>query len=103
MKGDGVISSRNLRVVVCMVLVTAACASAACWWDIDFDDDGGITYSDFFLFADHFGSSEGSETWDPRFDLADDGKVDFQDFFVFADTWPRQSWVFQEGVCGDDY
>ncbi len=45
----------------------------------DFDGDGETGFSDFFLFADAFGSS------DPRFDLDGSGTVDFGDFFLLAD------------------
>ena len=45
----------------------------------DFDGDGEAGFSDFFLFADAFGSS------DPRFDLDGSGSVDFADFFLLAD------------------
>ena len=45
----------------------------------DFDGDGETGFSDFFLFADAFGSSEA------RFDLDGSGTVDFGDFFLLAD------------------
>ena len=45
----------------------------------DFDGDGAVGFSDFFLFADAFGGS------DPRFDLDGSGAVDFGDFFLLAD------------------
>ena len=45
----------------------------------DFDNDGEVGFSDFFLLAEHFGGS------DPRFDLDGNGSVDFTDFFLFAE------------------
>ena len=45
----------------------------------DFDEDGEVGFSDFFLFAEAFGGS------DPRFDLDASGSVDFADFFLFAE------------------
>ena len=45
----------------------------------DFDGDGATGFTDFFLFAEHFGSS------DARFDLNASGTVDFADFFLFAE------------------
>ncbi len=45
----------------------------------DFDGDGETGFSDFFLFADAFGSN------DSRFDLDGSGSVDFADFFLLAD------------------
>ncbi len=47
----------------------------------DFDGDGQVGFSDFFLFADAFGSQ------DSRFDLDGDGQVGFSDFFLFADAF----------------
>ena len=47
----------------------------------DFDGDGEVGFSDFFLFAEAFGGT------DPRFDLDDSGEVDFSDFFLFAESF----------------
>ncbi len=47
----------------------------------DFDGDGEVGFSDFFLFAEAFGGS------DPLFDLDDSGSVDFADFFLFAESF----------------
>ena len=53
----------------------------------DFTDDGMVDFSDFFLFADHFGGT------DIRYDLVSDGVVDFSDFFLFADTFGSEGQV----------
>jgi hypothetical protein len=53
----------------------------------DFSGDDQIDFEDFFLFADQFGTSTDSPTWDPAFDLAPNGAVDFDDFFAFADVF----------------
>ena len=45
----------------------------------DFDLDGEVDFSDFYLFAEAFGGS------DPRFDLDASGVVDLADFFLFAE------------------
>ena len=45
----------------------------------DFDGDGEVGFSDFFVFAEAFGGG------DPRFDLDGSGTVDFADFFLFAE------------------
>lgn len=44
----------------------------------DFNQDRIVDFSDFFLFAEAFGSR------DVRYDLSRDGRVDFEDFFLFA-------------------
>ena len=51
----------------------------------DFDGDGETGFSDFFLFADSFGSN------DPRFDLDGSGTVDFGDFFLLADFFGEKA------------
>lgn len=51
----------------------------------DFNDDGAVNFSDFFLFADAFGGS------DPAYDLTADGAVNFSDFFVFADAFGTEA------------
>jgi len=51
----------------------------------DFDDDGQVSFSDFFQFADAFGQPGVGDF--ARFDLDDDGQVSFGDFFIFADAF----------------
>ena len=51
----------------------------------DFNSDGEVDFSDFFLFADAFGQTDP----DPLYDLNSDGEVDFSDFFLFADFFSR--------------
>jgi len=50
----------------------------------DFTGDGNVDFSDFFLFADGFGTN------DPQTDIFQDGIVDFSDFFLFADSFGTQ-------------
>lgn len=57
----------------------------------DFDGNGAVDFSDFFLFADHFGQSEGEAGWDASYDLSGNGEVDFSDFFLFADNFGREA------------
>lgn len=51
----------------------------------DFSGDGIVDFSDFFAFADHFGTTAADAGWDPAFDFDGSGEVDFSDFFRFAD------------------
>ena len=55
----------------------------------DFNLDGAVNFDDFFLFADHFGTTPLSANWDPIYDLNQLGsstaRIDFDDFFLFAD------------------
>jgi|SaaInl4_150m_RNA_FD_contig_101_98338_length_6634_multi_13_in_0_out_0_1 hypothetical protein len=55
-----------------------------------FGADSRVDYDDFFIFADHFGLTAGSETFDAAFDLSPNNTVDFDDFFVFADNFGRE-------------
>lgn len=51
----------------------------------DFNGDGIVDFSDFFQFADYFGSSNAA------YDLNADGVVDFTDFFLFADNFGQEA------------
>jgi len=53
----------------------------------DFNGDGQVDFTDFFLFADAFGATDP----DPRFDLNRDSAVDFTDFFIFADAFGQSA------------
>jgi hypothetical protein len=55
-----------------------------------FGADARVDYDDFFIFADNFGLTAGSETFDSAFDLSPNNAVDFDDFFVFADNFGRE-------------
>ncbi|MSS72398.1 MAG: matrixin family metalloprotease [Candidatus Latescibacteria bacterium] len=57
----------------------------------DFDGDGLVDLSDFFLFAAAFGTSTGQSGFEPRFDLNRDNQIGFSDFFLFADLFGRRS------------
>lgn len=51
----------------------------------DFDLDGDVDFSDFFLFSDNFGQPN----FNPLTDLDADGAVTFSDFFLFSDNFGR--------------
>ena len=51
----------------------------------DFDGDGEVSFGDFFLFADGFGSAN------LALDLDGDGEVGFEDFFLFADSFGQRA------------
>lgn len=52
-------------------------------------EGSAVDFDDFFLFADHFGTKEEDEGFDPLFDIVIDGSVDFNDFFRFADDFGK--------------
>ena len=49
----------------------------------DFDGDGRVGFSDFFLFTDQFGQPVNSSN--SVFDLDGDSTIDVDDFFIFSD------------------
>ena len=60
----------------------------------DFNLDGVVNLTDFFLFADNFGATPadtGPELpiWDPVYDLDGDGQIDLDDFFRYADNFGK--------------
>ena len=56
----------------------------------DFDGDGKVEFSDFILFARHFGKCDGDTGHDPKYDLDNDGCVGFSDFIQFARCFGQQ-------------
>ena len=55
----------------------------------DFDEDGVVGFADFLQFAGKFGSQQGDETYEVRFDLDGDGSIGFPDFLIFAGNFGR--------------
>ncbi len=56
----------------------------------DFDGDLVIGFSDFLIFAAHFGKTSSDPEFDPRFDIDSDGIVGFSDFLAFASAFGKQ-------------
>ena len=50
----------------------------------DFDGDRRVGFSDFLIFAEHFGTRQGDGQYDAQFDLDGDGETGFSDFIAFA-------------------
>lgn len=73
--------------VIDRVRATASFSDAAAGPASDFSGDGAVDFSDFFLFADHFGFADGEAGYDSVYDLNASGEVDFSDFFIFADSF----------------
>ena len=55
----------------------------------DFDGDGHVSFSDFLAFVSHFGSRQGDEKYEARFDLDSDGAIEFSDFLIFISSFGR--------------
>ncbi len=56
----------------------------------DFDGDGTIGFGDFLIFAGAFGSRDGDEKYDARYDLSGDGEIGFSDFVIFAQNFGKE-------------
>ena len=53
----------------------------------DFDGDRRVGFTDFLIFAEHFGTRQGDGQYDARIDLNSDGAIGFTDFLIFAEAF----------------
>ena len=56
----------------------------------DFDGDGTVGISDFLLFVEQFGFSQGDVGYDARFDLDGDGVIGISDFLIFVNNFGKK-------------
>ena len=66
-----------------VVLETAAPPS------LDFDGSGIVDFSDFLMFVGAFGSEEGQDNYDAKYDLNSDGKIAFEDLLILTDSFGK--------------
>ena len=57
----------------------------------DFDGNGTVGFSDFLLFVDQFGLSQGDAGYDARFDLDGDGIIGISDFLIFVNAFGKEA------------
>ena len=57
----------------------------------DFDQNGVVDFPDFLLFVGKFGSKQGDEKYEDRFDLDGNGAIDFSDFLSFVNDFGKAS------------
>ncbi len=55
----------------------------------DFDESGAVDFTDFLLLVSAFGSREGQERYDAKYDLNGDGSIGFGDFLLFVRDFGR--------------
>ena len=55
----------------------------------DFDGDGTIGIGDFLIFVDVFGSRQGDEKYEARYDLDGNGEIGISDFLVFIQDFGK--------------
>ena len=53
----------------------------------DFDKNGSVTFNDYILFAQRYGSVSGDGVYAPEFDLDNNDRVDRVDFILFAEAF----------------
>ena len=53
----------------------------------DFDGDRRVGFTDFLIFAEHFGTRQGDGQYDALMDLDSDGAIGFTDFLIFAEAF----------------
>ncbi len=56
----------------------------------DFDEDGSVGFSDFLLFARHYGLNRNDAGFDGLYDLNSDDEIGFQDFVLFATDFGKR-------------
>ena len=57
----------------------------------DFDQNSVVDFPDFLLFVGKFGSKQGDEKYEDRFDLDGNGAIDFSDFLIFVNDFGKAS------------
>lgn len=55
----------------------------------DFDGDGRVSFNDFLLFVQSFGTRQGDPGFHEQFELSQDGKVGFEDFLLFVQNFGK--------------
>ena len=56
----------------------------------DFDGSGIVDISDFLLFASVFGTREGQEQYQAKYDLNSDGEIEITDFLIFVNNFGKK-------------
>ena len=55
----------------------------------DFNGNGIVDIPDFLLFVDAFGSKEGQERYDAKYDLDGNSEIGIPDFLIFVDSFGK--------------
>lgn len=84
-----------LGLILVISLATTAMAvaqsnSLAAGKNPDFDANGIVGYSDFFLFSNSYGQAAGPENNNNQFDLNDDKTINFTDFLLFISYFGKK-------------
>ena len=55
----------------------------------DFDGSGVVDFPDFLRFVGAFGSSQGEEKYEIKYDLDSNGEIAFDDFLIFVSSFGK--------------
>ena len=93
---------KNLTIVALalIVLFLAGQVSADSHTDPDFNDDGIVNLADYGLFVSHWGTREGGDNWDAKFDLDGDGVIALGDYDILVSNWGKTFPVSPSGGGG---
>ena len=94
-------------ILTCAILSIALFESLALWPSTevqsaptpDFNGDGMVGFSDFVLFVEQFGASQGDGKYEAKYDLDVDGAIGFADFLIFARNFGKALNVSTTGIC----
>ncbi|MXZ08363.1 MAG: hypothetical protein F4Y79_02870, partial [Gemmatimonadetes bacterium] len=56
---------------------------------LDFDGSGIVDFPDFLMFVNAFGSKDGQDKYEAKYDLNSDGKIAFEDLLIFTDNFGK--------------
>ena len=68
----------------------------------DFNGNGVVDIPDFLLFVDVFGTKEGEEKYDAKYDLDGNGEIGIPDFLIFVDNFGKTVNSDNEESTSDD-
>ena len=92
--------TRNLLLTLTLaflVFAVGASADADSNCPGDFDGDLRVTLSDFLLFVDVYGSSQGDANYNPQVDMDGNGIVNIADFLAFVEVFGQA--FFGRNAC----
>ena len=72
-----------------IVTTTTSIALGIASPSLDFDGSGIVDFPDFLMFVSAFGSEEGQDKYDSKYDLNSDGKIAFEDLLILTDNFGK--------------
>ena len=72
-----------------IVTTTSSVALGIASPTLDFDGSGIVDFPDFLMFVSAFGSEEGQDKYEVKYDLNSDGKIAFEDLLILTDNFGK--------------